>query len=672
METYIYNPLKDANSVRFVRLLPATGGGIHCDIFRASLTAKVNYIALSYAWGCTERTRPITCNGRRLYVTESLLSALQRLRLPTEPRLFWIDALCIDQENIPERNHQVSLVRDIYKRAQQLYVWLGPGEKYSNHRCALDLMKTFAAAQRQARSTEAYLVRHPSSEQWQAFAKLLQRGWFERMWVIQELAMGLKLTGQDATVFLCGSHRFGLEVLKDACRWCLEMVPNLRPDAQDSAAISNILDGAKRVLVLCDLTNNRAPMELKHQQWRQWLLAKVAATRDKKATDPRDRLFALYGFLHDAGAEYVPVADYSKAVNEIFHQFAQEYVIECQSTDIFSEVEEPDLRRMQGVPSWVPDWTILPERIPLLQMTEGLGLWKTTGLGPQPSYRAGGSFISPIHILNEEFIGLLFDGIVVDEIFSISEPLTQERLTMKQECAGSPCFLINLFRSEVSMISHYPTGESAIEAFYKTLIAGREENNQYLDSFIAFWKSLYHSLDSSILYPFYTENSQLFEKGSATHDLPPEATLGGVNPSSPSADRSPKSPPSPHRYMDLLLPTSLSRTFFTTLNHRFMGLGIRGSKKGDLIVVLSGSKTPFIIRPLSTEDLPLGNAAASHSNSSITATSFKIRKAPRSPLSPIRHAAIVGKLVGEAYVHGIMNGEAVAGDGKQWERIGLV
>ena len=667
METYTYNPLKDACSVRFVRLLPAAGGGIHCEIFRASLTSKVNYIALSYAWGCVEKTRSITCNGRRLWVTESLLSALQRLRLPTESRVFWIDAICINQENVPERNHQVSLVRDIYKKAQQLYVWLGPGEKYSNHKCALDLMRTFSAAQFQAQEDAAYLVRQPTSEQWLALAKLLQRSWFERMWVIQELAMGLKLTGENATVFLCGSLRFGLGLLKDACAWCVQVVPTLRLDDQDSTVIANVLDGAKRVLVLCNLTNTRTPAEIKHQPWRQWLLAKVAATRDKKATDPKDKLFALYGFLYDSGVENVPIADYSMTVNEIFHRFAHEFVIECQSTDVFSEVEEPGLRRLHGVPSWVPDWTALPERIPLLHITEGAESLKATGLNSRPSYRAGGNAESTIHSLYEESGGLVIDGIIVDEIAYVSEPLTADHLTEKQEEENGPCFLVDLFQTKVSAFDPRSTGTPSIEAFYQTLIAGREDNDQYLNSFIAFWESLHHA-GSSGPHDFHQlrpETLQILGRRSMSSDLVLPSSAG--RPFHPSF--------SPHTYTDLLLHISTSRTFFTTLNHPLMGLGVRGVQPGDLIVVFSGAKVPFVIRRLDDEVLPPRHQTADNNTPGSPPASvadLKHHKAPRSPLTPLQRVSLVGGLIGEAYVHGIMSGEAVRWKGKRWERVALV
>ncbi|KAH7306119.1 heterokaryon incompatibility [Rhexocercosporidium sp. MPI-PUGE-AT-0058] len=68
----------------------------------------------------------IRCNGVSVAVTQSLHSALQRLQTPDGSRLMWIDAICINQDDSEERSIQVTLMREIYLRAQAVIVWLGP------------------------------------------------------------------------------------------------------------------------------------------------------------------------------------------------------------------------------------------------------------------------------------------------------------------------------------------------------------------------------------------------------------------------------------------------------------------------------------------------------------------------------------------------------------------
>lgn len=65
------------------------------------------------------------CNGHECTVTKNLGAALQKLRLPDGARKIWIDALCINQDDVLERNEQVRLMGEIYSRCSRVIVWLG-------------------------------------------------------------------------------------------------------------------------------------------------------------------------------------------------------------------------------------------------------------------------------------------------------------------------------------------------------------------------------------------------------------------------------------------------------------------------------------------------------------------------------------------------------------------
>src|ERR1700753_2040051 len=81
--------------------------------------------ALSYCWGKDEAQEEITINGLRFYIRRNLFDALKRLRRQREHRTLCIDAICIDQNSVSEKNHQVPLMRKIYTRAEQVVAWLG-------------------------------------------------------------------------------------------------------------------------------------------------------------------------------------------------------------------------------------------------------------------------------------------------------------------------------------------------------------------------------------------------------------------------------------------------------------------------------------------------------------------------------------------------------------------
>ncbi|MCJ1444603.1 MAG: hypothetical protein MMC23_005105 [Stictis urceolatum] len=603
------------------------------------------------------------------------MSALLRLRLQDEPRVFWIDAICINQEDIAERNRQVSMVREVYMKAQQLYIWLGAGDTHSTS--AVELMRRLAEAQRTLIETGVYNPCKAKPEQWHAFSKFLQRGWWERMWVIQELAFAEK----GATLFLCGTHQFRVEDIRDACEWCNQLIIHIEGNRELKLIMEDVLNGVKRVLVLCEMTNNTKPEKVIEGLWRQWLLAKLADTRDKKATDPRDRMFALYGFLHSEG-QPVAVADYSKNVGTVFHEFALDYIISCKCLDVLSEAEEPALRAFgTKVPSWVPNWSVKTDRTPLLRMNSSLGAHRKED-------HASGPIEPVIFSLNDHV--LLIDGVCFDKVEIVSAPLSQECILQVRRSEDDPCVLLDLWHDVVCYHDPYPTYAPVIEAFYKTLICGREEADKHAVNFVAFWKSIQapgvdlpnfcintpeivsllcrRSAGAHLLAQMHdmcaTGNSLaslkiddiLSQSPRAVSPARPALFQNQIPASNRMADtvssaiggKGRRRTLSAHlryasdrRFRDLVVASATNRVLFTTTNG-YIGMGVKGTSAGDIIAVLSGAKTPLILR-----------------KTELTDRRYLDKKPPRSPLTNLKNYTVVASVVGEAYVHGIMNGEAV-------------
>ncbi|KAI8945474.1 heterokaryon incompatibility protein-domain-containing protein [Xylaria longipes] len=126
--------------IRLVKLWPGEGNtSIRCETIHAWLDEKLSYEALSYTWGDPHSSRGIIdMNGRPFPIRGNLEVALRSLRLRNKPRTLWIDALCIDQINVEERNFQVGRMRDIYKGASKVLVFLGPATNNSD--MAMDLI----------------------------------------------------------------------------------------------------------------------------------------------------------------------------------------------------------------------------------------------------------------------------------------------------------------------------------------------------------------------------------------------------------------------------------------------------------------------------------------------------------------------------------------------------
>ena len=120
----IYEPLPGSNHIRLLHLEPGTGN-IQFTLRPVSLDDKPEYEAVSYCWGDVSDTRPVYCGTISLEITNSLHTALRRLRYEKEIRVLWADAICINQHNVAEKNTQVQLMRRIYSQPSRVLIWLG-------------------------------------------------------------------------------------------------------------------------------------------------------------------------------------------------------------------------------------------------------------------------------------------------------------------------------------------------------------------------------------------------------------------------------------------------------------------------------------------------------------------------------------------------------------------
>ena len=108
------------------------------------LTPVPTYLqALSYVWSSTARPRTLSCEDVNIGLTESLFQALLRIRLPNADRRIWADQICIDQDDLEDRSHQVQFMNAIYKKAKCILVWLGSDEK-NEASAAFDLVHGLA------------------------------------------------------------------------------------------------------------------------------------------------------------------------------------------------------------------------------------------------------------------------------------------------------------------------------------------------------------------------------------------------------------------------------------------------------------------------------------------------------------------------------------------------
>ena len=191
MPSFQYESLPEPDSIRFLILEPSPdhSSPIQCSLIHTTLAICKNdiidhYTALSYVWGDPGASHDILVDGKSFKVTINLFHALGDLRDKVRVRRLWIDAICIDQLNIDERNIQVRIMGTIYGRAQHTVIYLGPSTK------GIDAL---------FEELSVVLASDQIGSGWDAFEAppmlqlvregILSRPWFTRVWIYQELVL---------------------------------------------------------------------------------------------------------------------------------------------------------------------------------------------------------------------------------------------------------------------------------------------------------------------------------------------------------------------------------------------------------------------------------------------------------------------------------------------------
>jgi hypothetical protein len=183
MSHYRYSPLSTGpDSIRLLRLMPHKDetASVQCQLFNYSIQESGKkthlYEALSYAWGGSDKLQSISIDKYNLPVTVNLHATLSRLRDCFFERIIWVDAICINQVDLKEQGLQVQLMAKIYSKATRVIVWLGEMEPDSDQ--ALEDIRLAANAESMERSKKEINQ--------QVILNLLQRPWFQRIWVREQ------------------------------------------------------------------------------------------------------------------------------------------------------------------------------------------------------------------------------------------------------------------------------------------------------------------------------------------------------------------------------------------------------------------------------------------------------------------------------------------------------
>ncbi|KAH8588325.1 heterokaryon incompatibility protein-domain-containing protein [Bisporella sp. PMI_857] len=213
----------DKDEIRVLRLHPATNWDdqIECSLITLSLSdpERPQYQALSYVWGDPQITLPIKVNGLHFEGTKNLIDALRALRFQGQERIIWIDAICINQKDIQERNQQVKKMADIYRNSSATVAWLGSSAKESDKRPPEPLYD--AIEDRSITDTDLAVLTHEARNVWPNLPEdhpLLQGPFVQ--WKFAE--MDLSLTDSFRTFRVMASQHFNILREFNQPGWAME------------------------------------------------------------------------------------------------------------------------------------------------------------------------------------------------------------------------------------------------------------------------------------------------------------------------------------------------------------------------------------------------------------------------------------------------------------------
>lgn len=398
---------------------------IHFNLHTHTLQSTPDYIALSYTWGNPKDTIPVLCDGKIIDITRSLEGALRQLRKSqrallretfpernlTQPLYFWIDAVCINQSDIEEKNCQVGLMADIYREACKVIIWLGPADDSSDsvmdylnmlgakaEDCGMDIgpdpyreiwqeMVSISGVIRDVHQPRFYFIEAPDGGTIRVTRKALQdlfysisgwnddrnvlpianikrlftRPWWGRIWVLQEVAIPEKVE------FTCGTKR----ITRRRCSAALNAYCALWSTiASRYIDIPRLRPYHLEIFLAC-FQHKPLIMLSSWQVYRFWRFPLAALLRltcvgshniqrhgphHLDSTDARDKIYALLSIAADREELKLKgvLPDYGKSKEETFTT-AMAALLEQGHISLlsFCQISEPP----SDLPSWVPDWS---------------------------------------------------------------------------------------------------------------------------------------------------------------------------------------------------------------------------------------------------------------------------------------------------------------------------
>lgn len=318
-----YKPL-DPEAKRAIRVLEVRpdlyDGMIACDLEHT--TTKDAYSALSYTWGSsTEAKDVILLNGYEFPIRRNLHAFLEHARKNHAGKVLWVDAICINQDDIEEKNRQVKMMSRIYSETKEVLVWLGPRTEYVGH--AIRRMQAYEDMS----DTEMALSSSRDEDFWKGFKAINKAPYWDRVWVIQEFVQPVRgriIQGERSITFETFQNtirRFDNRIYRLVLQF---WVFGPRRNEHFDDYISNIHPLWKRRIERSDSSSAaRRPDD-------QWAL--LSGTR--RCQDIRDRVYGI-----------MPLATNGSSLNVDYHLTPFEVLLESIWLEHDSEIDRTEVLR---------------------------------------------------------------------------------------------------------------------------------------------------------------------------------------------------------------------------------------------------------------------------------------------------------------------------------------
>ncbi|KAJ3545639.1 hypothetical protein NM208_g2414 [Fusarium decemcellulare] len=656
---------------------------ISCHLDVVSLEEKPEFEALSYTWGERQRNNAksrMRLNGQDFPIAFNLETALRHLRSEADARALWVDAICINQADIEERNEQISIMRDVYSYSKRVLIWLGtvdeprrpkdPNVKKQKQLChwrtdfttwsessvphpedmaiiddfhdridqyyrlplslrhnlTIDHVKgafCFASLLAQNKHVNGHdiliLNNHDAFHRIiMALFGIMDRPWWIRQWVIQEIVLA------PSAILHHGHFVAPWELFSHAAR-------NYEHHRKDCCQnhykylhgndIRHVEHFYRTIIELDDLRHkwqsilkNQAPIKINLRE----LLWQF---RSRDTTDPKDKVFVLFPLVNDWGNQDQMEADYNMEIRRIYRAVVEKVMAIDESLLILMGNTEKS-KDLIDLPSWVPDWTIKPPQFESERLERTKLFNASKGIKPKPKFHGQ-------KVL--ELGGVRFDSITTTSEIMVygddDETLEVFRSWYNLLCDNQP------------IMSRYPTKEPRMAAYWRTLCMDTVRSLGF--------RGVPLNKDRR-----YRRCSRCYVREATKQWMSrtglPHSTVADSSSALqiPLVSRPGSREPSPHRLpvqetgpdgeekltyvaVDFAVTSAtLNRRLFFT-KKGYMGLGPATMKAGDAAYVFAGGHMPFIVRHAKERDVPKVGMRNCH------------------------------ELIGDCYIHGIMDGEVM-------------